>query len=360
MSTSKSQPVDRGNSAEIRLETAIDVMMPVFDEVASVVLIQDADGFLLGCNRAFEEHTGWSRQEITGRPISQIATISEGRSVEALIEAEIIAPQGDDAIELCLRRCPLGKGGACALVGAPGQVALGDLEERLAKAKHLMDLGQLATGVAHELKNPLTSILNYADYLLDKYRGQFFEKRDGERLQRIVDGVERMDRFVRDLLQLARSDEMIAHENVPLHEAVHSAVGLCAITLDSARISVSSRLEAPNARVRGVRSQLEQVFVNLITNGADAMAASGGCIEVHVEAGEGQAVCRVIDDGEGMSEATRQRIFEPFFTTRADADGTGLGLALVRTILERHGGDIHVESTPGQGTTFVVTLPLSD
>lgn len=349
MSTAEPEAASSPASQQTALHAAVDVMMPLFEQLPSVVIIHDADGRIVACNRAFEEHSDWSREQVVGKQLAELGEWESGESAES---------EWIDG--LCLRRCSLEQVDATALVGHPGQASLSEIEDRLAQAQRLMDLGQLATGVAHELKNPLTSILNYADYLLDKYRGQFFEKRDGERLQRIVDGVERMDRFVRDLLQLARTDEMIAHESVPIHEAVQSAVQLCAITLDSATVSVTSRLEAPDARVRGVRSQLEQVFVNLITNGADAMASDGGCIEVVVEADGDAIVCRVSDDGKGMSEETRERIFEPFFTTRSGADGTGLGLALVRTILDRHQGDIRVESTPGQGTTFVVTLPLAD
>ncbi|QDG54059.1 two-component sensor histidine kinase [Persicimonas caeni] len=356
--TPKSAPAD--STKKSALQTAVAVMMPALDQVAAIVVVHDEQGFVVACNRAFEQHTGLSTAQLAGERLEAIGEFSCDEQSPGVLDAVLFDADGGEALALKLRECSLGLEAGTALVGHPEQASLSELEDRLAQAQRLMDLGQLATGVAHELKNPLTSILNYADYLLDKYRGQFFEKRDGERLQRIVDGVERMDRFVRDLLQLARTDETLSYESVSVHEAVHSAVGLCAITLDSATISVTSRLEAPEARVCGVRSQLEQVFVNLITNGADAMPAGGGSIEVAVEACDGTVVCRITDDGEGMSESTRERIFEPFFTTRAESDGTGLGLALVRTIVDRHGGEICVESTPGQGTSFIVTLPLAD
>lgn len=362
---------------EPALAAEIDDFLPVLDRVHALVIVCDRRRRVVGINQAVGEAIGAGRQGVVGCDLLDLVE-EERRVAVRTAAAAAMASSEPEPLELSLhvgrggepvrlvrvRLCPLGAHEArgprgFVFIGHPEGVSPSELADRLAQAERLISLGQLATGVAHELKNPLTSIMNYADYLLQKYRGQFLEQRDGERLERIVDGVERIDRFVRDLLQMARPDDPSVSESVLLGEVIDSAAELCAVTIDRDEIVVTSRVDASEARVAGMRSQLEQVFVNLISNAAHAMPSKGGHIEVSVQTRDDQAICRVRDDGCGMSDTTRRRIFEPFFTTRSNEDGTGLGLALVRTIIDRHGGEIDVESETGVGTTFIVRLPLT-
>jgi hypothetical protein len=113
-------------------------------------------------------------------------------------------------------------------------------------------------------------------------------------------------------------------------------------------------------RVKGHAGQLHQVFMNILTNAAQALAGhgrSGGTIRIATERRDGKAVITVADDGPGIPPATLSRIFDPFFTTKDVGEGSGLGLSIVHGIVERHGGTIAVDSTVGQGTTFTVSLP---
>ena len=243
------------------------------------------------------------------------------------------------------------------VVVQPSQSSLEELKRRFARAEELMSLGQLAAGVAHELKNPLTSILNYADYLLRKYRGQLFDPRDGERLQHIIEGVERIDRFVRDLLNLAGT-EGATLEEVELHGCIRTAVGLCEVPLEQHQVEVRYELaEAPLALL-GHAGGLQQIFVNLITNAARAMEGPGGRIDICTRVEGDEAVIEVRDNACGMAPSVLDRAFEPFFTTSTNGKGSGLGLSLVGRIVEQHGGSVSAESEEGSGTTFTVRLPV--
>ena len=244
------------------------------------------------------------------------------------------------------------------VTGQQNELSLLELEDRLTRAEQLLNVGELATGVAHELKNPLTSILNYADYLLRKYQGSFFEDRDSERLRRIIEGVERIDNFVRDLVVLARPVETDM-QRIELHAVIRESGLMCDVALRQSAATLHVDLDPRPPAVIGSPHQLKQVFVNLLVNAAKAMPQGGGTITVATRIHAGAVSCHVTDDAEGMSDETLARIFEPFFTTREGRDGSGLGLALVRTIVRRHGGEVTVDSELGRGTTFTIRLPLA-
>lgn len=243
------------------------------------------------------------------------------------------------------------------LVAQVGEASFSELERRFARAEELMSLGEMATGVAHELKNPLTSILNYAQYLMEKYREQLLEKEDRRRLQRIIEGVERIDHFVHDLLSLAETDEL-DFESVDVHTVLRSSVQLNRRILDEHGVEVIWELDADDGVVIGHEGGLTQVFSNLLRNAARAMPSDGGTITVGTGRQGATFWIEVEDTAKGIPDEIRDRIFEPFFSSRKDGSGTGLGLALVERVVDQHGGDVEVESTPGQGSCFTINLPV--
>jgi len=272
-------------------------------------------------------------------------------------------PDGGELVQVRIRPISPGEGPqrrpmrGLVVVVQPSQSSIEELKRRFARAEELMSLGQLAAGVAHELKNPLTSILNYADYLLRKYRGQLFDPRDGERLQHIIEGVERIDRFVRDLLNLAGTDGATLEE-VELHRCIRSAVGLCEVPLETHQVEVRLELVDEGVAILGHVGGLQQIFVNLIANAARAMDAPGGIIVLRTRLEGHEAVVEVCDNACGMPPSVLERVFEPFYTTSTNGSGSGLGLSLVGRIVEQHGGTVSVQSEEGEGTTFTVRLPV--
>jgi signal transduction histidine kinase len=132
---------------------------------------------------------------------------------------------------------------------------------------------------------------------------------------------------------------------------------MCEPALKEARAAVQTSL-ARAPRVLGVRSSLVQVFVNLVTNAAQALGPGGGHVRLGVTASGDRVVATVADDGAGMPDEVRARVFEPFFTTKQGGRGAGLGLSIVQGIVARHGGAVDVRSAPGEGTTVTVSLPV--
>jgi signal transduction histidine kinase len=221
------------------------------------------------------------------------------------------------------------------------------------QAQKMATFGRFAVGIVHELNNPLTTISLYADALRGRLAGS--DPAAAEWARSILDATNRVTRFTKELLAYARPPAE-APEQVDLASVMEQAAHICAPVLGRVRAQLRRRFEEV-PHIVGVQSSLLQVFVNLITNAAHALREEGNIVlELAPAKGPG-AVARVVDDGCGMSEETLQHIFEPFFTTKPAGEGHGLGLAIVRGIVYRHGGEIAVESTPGQGAAFTVTLP---
>ncbi|MEC9441903.1 MAG: ATP-binding protein [Myxococcota bacterium] len=357
-------------------EPNIEVLGPILEQLEAGVALCDRRRVVRSCNEAFARMVQAPTEEIAGQDViaffdaelhaklrSSAAAAMSGAHPEPLTLST-----GEQGRAITLRITPVGEGdpgegdhsmGGFWVIAQPSAASLRALEEEFMRAEQLMQLGQLASGVAHELKNPLTSILNYADYLLQKYRDQFFEKRDSERLMRIIEGVERMDHFIRDLVTLAKPhNQDMPPERVDIHTVMRRAIMLCEVIVEQHGVRITESFAATRSDVLAVDGQLVQVFVNLITNAASAMPEEGGSIELMTSVSGESIVCAVIDDGAGMDKSTAERIFEPFFTTRKSTGGSGLGLPLVRALVERHGGTVELQSALGQGTTFRIILPL--
>ncbi len=237
------------------------------------------------------------------------------------------------------------------------------LQAHIIQAEKLASLGQIVAGVVHELNNPLTSIIAYADYLTKKARDRLPDSSaedDVERLRRIGEAAARILKFSRDLVAYSRPSTEIPGP-IALGEVIDKAVIFCEHEFAVCEIQVQRDMPAELPGVRGVVGQLTQVFVNLFTNAAHAMSGRGGELRVRaqVDADKNAIVVDVEDDGAGIEPRDLPHIFEPFFTTKPDGRGTGLGLSIVRDIVDGHGGTVVVRSSAGQGTVFTLTLPLA-
>jgi PAS domain S-box-containing protein len=334
------------------------------------ILVTNRQREVLVFNRAVSRLTGFGREEALGEDLLQLLPEQERerarRVLERSLDGEAVTSfetrlrlrAGGEA-QVLFNTAPIaGHTGAVEGIIAIGQdlTALRAMEERAEHYQRLAGFGRLAAGIVHELNNPLVAIVTYSDSLLQRHRLGGLEPNDLEKLRRIQEAGERIQRFSRDLIAYARPSTD-PPERVDLGALVEQAVRMCEPTLKEVRATVELAL-APAPRVLGVRSSLVQVFVNLVTNAAQALKPGGGRIRLGVTATGGRVVATVEDDGVGMSEEVRTRIFEPFFTTKQGGRGAGLGLSIVQGIVARHGGAIDVRSAPGQGTTVTVTLPL--
>jgi two-component system NtrC family sensor kinase len=147
---------------------------------------------------------------------------------------------------------------------------------------------------------------------------------------------------------------------VDICETFGRAIQVVRMSTAANDVAIDAELPDSPVTISGMSGQLEQLFVNLVNNAINAMGDDSGFVRIEVEEQGDSVECRIVDDAGGMSEDTVARIFEPFFTTRGASDGTGLGLALVRAIVDRHNGEIDVASEVGNGTTFTVVFPRTE
>ena len=244
-------------------------------------------------------------------------------------------------------------------------LALRETQGQLVQSEKMRSLGQLVAGVAHELNNPigfvhanLQLLEDYVDRLTRDDVGE--ERREKARsaieklLSRSREGTQRVKEIVQDLRTFSRMDHAELQQ-VSLGEEIDRTLTLMEPRLKGGVEVTRDYGDLP--QVRCFAGQLNQVFMNLLMNACDALEGQGNITVRTREVEEGVRL-DFIDDGPGMPEEVQQRIFEPFFTTKPVGQGTGLGLSLSLGIIERHGGSLNVESTPGGGTTFVLHLPL--
>jgi PAS domain S-box-containing protein len=339
--------------------------------MAGGVLAADLTGRVTHVNRAALEILGLDEAAILHRNLSEMPAL---RGLAAVIHGTLDTGKPQDRFEVTLqtRADPVPLGLTTALLTdhagrKVGVVAnfrnlamLRRLEDQLRETKHLAALGQMAAGVAHEIRNPLNSVRGFSQLILEQAARKCAEKRCGEYAQVVIEEVDRMNRIVQDLLDYSRQRDLTLR---PLHlERVlrHVAKDM-EPDFQKARVAVDLKApESPPPCVLGHADKLRQVFHNILLNALQASSA-GGRVAVAIGANDVAAGTRrevavaVSDQGVGIAPEVLPRIFDPFFTLK-DV-GTGLGLSITQKIVHEHGGRIEVESQLGKGSTFTIFLP---
>jgi len=235
-------------------------------------------------------------------------------------------------------------------------------ETKLLQSEKQASVGRLAAGVAHEINNPLTGVLTFTHMLLKR---EDIADDIREDLETIAQATERVREIVRGLLDFSRQT---AIEPVPtdINEVIRNSINLIAnqALVKGVMLCFDPQENLPKRTLDS--SQIQSVIINILLNAIDA-SDPGGHINVstNLSISTGQEKTRAIeitiaDTGCGISEENLEKLFDPFFTTKEVGKGTGLGLAVSYGIIERHGGTIHVKSKQGQGTTFIIRLPLNE
>lgn len=233
------------------------------------------------------------------------------------------------------------------------------LETQLIQSEKLAAVGQLVSGVAHELNNPLTSIAGLAEFLQER---QAFPPTEREHLRVIHEQAERAGRIVRNLLTFARKGSAGA-EGVDLNEVAQRTARLVSYELQHRGIALVEEIAGGTLPVRGSIDELQQVLLNLVTNAGQALRElpEHAPRQIRLTTGrEGEfAVIRVRDTGPGVPDELVPRLFTPFFTTKEPGEGTGLGLSLSYRIAQAHGGRLSYQRPSGGGAEFSLSLPLA-
>jgi len=234
-----------------------------------------------------------------------------------------------------------------------------DIYHQLLQAEKMAALGQTISGVAHELNNPLATILSWAERLSQR-AGLEDSVRRG--LETILGESERAARIVRNLLTFARKRQT-TRAMVDVNQVARETLSLRAYEQRVSNITVIDALAAGLPQVFADGYQLQQVLLNLIINAEQAMLSAHGrgilVIRTWHDAGQESVVLEINDDGPGIPDDVQPKIFDPFFTTKEVGQGTGLGLTVAYAIVQEHGGRIRLESRPGAGASFYVELPVT-
>ncbi|MBI3127358.1 MAG: GAF domain-containing protein [Candidatus Tectomicrobia bacterium] len=228
------------------------------------------------------------------------------------------------------------------------------LQDHLIRTEKLSAMGQLIAGVAHEISNPLTTIMGYAQLL----QGELDNPEIRDQIRTIIEQARRCARVMEKLLAFARETEKKA-EVLDLHEVVGEVLEPARLNLVLQGIEIVDRRKMGICFVLADRYQLQQVFLNLITNAQQAVEEkeSPRVLEIELDVSECRCIATFSDNGIGMRPEVLRRVFDPFFTTKTHGKGTGLGLSVSYGIVKDHGGEISIESEPGKGTRVRVQLP---
>jgi two-component system NtrC family sensor kinase len=232
---------------------------------------------------------------------------------------------------------------------------LTEMQAHLVQSEKLASLGKLAAGIAHEINNPLGGVLIYSHLLLedtDKNSPRY------ENLKKIVKETTRCKGIVRGLLEFARpkDPEMILTD---INETVDKSLSIMERQALFQNINLKRDYSTDLPKIVADSAQLQQVFMNIIINAAEAMDGDG-TLSIHTFLGEdGESIqIEFTDTGHGIKEEDKKRLFEPFFSTKEVGKGTGLGLAISYSIIQKHNGEIKVTSREGEGSTFTVIIPV--
>ena len=227
--------------------------------------------------------------------------------------------------------------------------ALHRAQSEITQTEKLAALGYLAAGMAHEIRNPLNSISLFTQLL-----GQGFEEVElGDYLGKILKEVDRIDGIIRKLVDAANRSRLVV-DDIRLDQVVRDALAIFAPQIEARRIQVQFACPETAPPIKADRTELEQIFTNLLVNAVEELSL-GGQLAIQISYPEGLIEVRVSDNGTGIAADHLDAIFKPFFSTKSR--GTGIGLPVARRIARLYHGDVKVEQTSSQGTTFLVTIP---
>ncbi|HEY0078141.1 MAG TPA: ATP-binding protein [Pyrinomonadaceae bacterium] len=338
------------------------------------LLAIDHEGRVTGCNSALEQILGVERDEATGKSVEDLFAEDFSETLEhvlgdagwQLTELRNIyklhtATRTGRTLILNIALAPLRpadsteahKGALMVLEDVTGRVRL---EEQLQQREKLSSIGLLAAGVAHEINTPLTGVSSYTQMLL----GMLSETDPKHALlQKIHKQTDRATGIVANLLNFSRTGGVTELTEVDINRVLDDTLQLLEPQLRQSRIEIERAYDGELPHAFGNAGKLQQVFTNLLLNARDAIPDSGRITIRTASETDDAVTVEIADTGIGIAPENVARIYDPFYTTKGVGRGTGLGLAVSYGIVQEHSGHISVESAPGRGTTFRITIPTA-
>ena len=348
----------------------------VFDHIPTPVFILDRKSLsILDCNESIKEVYGYSREEVCGASFLQFFEEDEHqnyalelRNFKTLIHVRQVT-RDRRAIFANMRVVPYEYMGRSAmLVAASDTIKILAVKRQLIQASKMATLGEMATGVAHELKQPLSVIKTASSFLLnwmkkgEKIRDEVLTSM----IEEIDSHVDRASAIIGHLTLFGRKSEA-KREQVQLNGVLEQAIGIFSQQLRLREIEVVKQFAADLPPLFADPNRLEQVFVNLLINARDAIEAkreqaeqtdSADKIILRTRFNDGKVTAEIEDTGIGIPEGMLDRIFEPFYTTKKQGRGTGLGLSISFGIVQDHNGRLRAESVEHKGSILIAEFPV--
>ncbi|MEE8372403.1 MAG: response regulator [Dehalococcoidia bacterium] len=383
--------------AQEALQDSRKVFQGISEATQDAIIMLDSDGKTTYWNKAAERMFGYTSQEIVGQDLhaaiappqyheafqktmGHFKLDGQGNAVGKTLELTGLRRDGREfPVELSLSTVRIrGEWSAVGIVRdvterrqaeeelqtykehleelvAQRTAELESSQGQLLQAAKLAAIGELVSGVAHEINNPLAAISMYTELLLDEVQ----DEGALERLRIVNAQAERAIAIVDNLLSFARKHAP-KRAYASVNDSITSTVELRAYDLNLDNIKIALDLDPDLPGTMADFRQLQQVFLNLITNAEQALkqARGRGTITIGTQKTDGVIRISVADDGPGIPASALSRVFEPFYTTKDVGKGTGLGLSICHGIVQEHGGQIQVESTEGSGATFIIEMPI--
>lgn len=351
-----------------------DYVSNLIENTSSLIFVLDEKHSVRTCNPAFIDSMGMPKSKLEGKNLidfipdkseqeSTTTAITDCFTGQVIRKLDVVFKNGkEESLDTRLSLIPLPK----VKNLRPEIIAIGQnitevkqLENQVMQSEKLAYMGQMAAMVAHELNNPLTSITVFTEYLQKRLQGDFPDKyaEYSDKLERIYESTNRIHSFTRNLTSLAKPPEDAEPEKLSINAIIRESILFADYEINKDVVEVVVDLDEEIPEIVGYKSQLHQVFINILGNASHALGDSGGKITLSTADHDKETVkIEIKDDGEGIDAESKERIFEPFFSTKRGDAGTGLGLTIVKRIIDNHKGKIAVASDPGKGTTFSIYL----
>jgi two-component system NtrC family sensor kinase len=362
---------------ERELERSSTFLEKVIQSTVDGIVVVDTKGKVLIFNQGMEQLTGYSSGEIINQghlssfynidvakenmrkmrsdrygppgklnPTSMTVRTKDGREIPVTLTASIITTDGKEV------------GSVGVFTDMRGVLKmrkeLEDANIQLIQSQKIASIGRMAAGVAHEINNPLSAILIYTELLKERLKDNPEYLKD---LQEVIDQTLRCKKIVSDLLEFSRKSAAKT-SSFSMENLLTKSLDLLIHKASFHNIRVTKEIQEGMPAMVGDMSQLQQVFMNLFVNAADAMEGKGNLtVRARFEKERSRFIIHVADTGRGIPEDLRDKVFDIFFTTKPVGKGTGLGLSISQNIIKIHGGNLYFECPPEGGTVFIIELP---